>query len=141
MKTITILIRSNLTILAATLASLVPLTLSVEMQQVQALSLPKKASIVISFSNLLSSSSFEIAQSSPVQGQWKLRYSVAGVVYESILRMDGYWGVMFTRFFNVNTNSTAIVQQTMRLSSSPRGLIILGYNPVYLSPWYYGSSR
>lgn len=125
------IIRSNLTIWAATLVSLVPLTLSVEMQQVQALSLPKKASTVTPSESLLSSSSFKIAQSSPVQGQWKLRYSVTGVVYESILRMEGYSGVMLTRFFDVNTKSTAIVQQTMRLRSSPKGLVILGYNPVY----------
>ncbi len=123
-------LKTNLTIGTATLVSLIPLTLSVRMKQVQARSLPQQASITLS-SSLQSSSSFKIAQASPVHGQWKLRYSVGGVVYESILRMKGYSGIMLTRFFDVNTRRTAIVQQTMRLKSYSNGLVILGYNPVY----------
>ena len=123
-------LKMNLTTLSATFVSLIALTLSIGTQQVQALDSSKKISTE-RLEPSLPSSSFKIAQSNPIYGQWRLRFNNAGVVYESILRMNGYRGIMLTRFYDVNTRRSAIVQQTMRLKSSPKGLIILGYNPVY----------
>jgi hypothetical protein len=80
-------------------------------------------------------SSFTIAQSTPASnplyGAWKLTYSVDGIVYESVLSMNGYSGRMRTRYFDPNINRTQVVDQTMSLRSSSRGLVLLGYNPVY----------
>lgn len=64
-------------------------------------------------------------------GCWQLTYSVSGIVYESLLKMDGYDGVMLTAYFDPSIKDTNYVQQTMRLRSSARGLLILGHNPVY----------
>ena len=71
-----------------------------------------------------------IVQSNPLYGCWSLTYNVFGIVYESLLRMNGYRGVMLTSYFNSNINRTDYVQQTMRLGNSPRGLVIYGNNPV-----------
>ncbi|CCQ58360.1 hypothetical protein CWATWH0402_1691 [Crocosphaera watsonii WH 0402] len=38
---------------------------------------------------------------------------------------------MLTTYFNPNINRTDYVEQTMRLENSSRGILILGYNPVY----------
>ena len=80
-------------------------------------------------------SSFTIAQltqaSNPLYGAWKLTYSVGGIVYESVLYMNGYSGKMRTRYFEPGINRTQVVDQTMRLRSSSQGLVLLGYNPVY----------
>jgi hypothetical protein len=79
-------------------------------------------------------SSFTIAQlteaNSPLYGTWKLTYSVDGIVYESILRMDGYLGAMRTRYFHPLRRRTVAIDQTMQLKSSSKGLVLLGYNPV-----------
>lgn len=79
------------------------------------------------------SSSYAIAQlvdaNSPIYGSWQLKYSVDGVVYTSVLVMNGYSGVMRTRYFS--SNKKQVVDQKIRLKSSPRGLVFLGYNPVY----------
>ncbi|MEH1816011.1 MAG: hypothetical protein V7K26_19515 [Nostoc sp.] len=66
---------------------------------------------------------------SPIYGSWQLKYSVDGVVYTSVLVMNGYSGVMRTRYFS--SNKKQVVDQKIRLKSSPRGLVFLGYNPVY----------
>ena len=76
-------------------------------------------------------SSVFLAQSNPIYGCWSLTFSSSGVVYESLLRMSGYEGVMVTVFYNPNVGRTDFVKQTMRLRSSAQGLLILGYNPVY----------
>ncbi|MCC5618025.1 hypothetical protein LC605_23660 [Nostoc sp. CHAB 5836] len=68
--------------------------------------------------------------SNPIYGNWKLRYSVNGIVYESILVMKGFSGSMRTRYYYPSLGKQA-VDQTMYLKSSPDGLILLGYNPVY----------
>ncbi|WP_299485878.1 hypothetical protein [Acaryochloris sp. IP29b_bin.137] len=44
--------------------------------------------------------------------------------------MTGYDGVVATGFVNSSTGKTEFVGQTMRLGSSPRALVIYGYNPV-----------
>ena len=81
------------------------------------------------------SSSYAIAQlldaNSPIYGSWKLRYSVDGVVYQSVLVMQGYSGVMRTRYFDSSINKKQVVDQEISLKSSPQGLVLLGYNPVY----------
>lgn len=48
------------------------------------------------------SSSYAIAQlleaNSPIYGTWNLRYSIDGIVYQSVLVMEGYSGMMRTRY-------------------------------------------
>jgi hypothetical protein len=79
----------------------------------------------------ISENSVYLAQSNPLYGCWSLTFSIFGVVYESLLQMNGYSGVMITAFFNSNTNRTEYVQQTMKLQDSAHGLMIFGSNPVY----------
>ena len=45
--------------------------------------------------------------------------------------MSGYSGKMRTRYFDPNFNRTQTIDQSMSLRSSSRGLVLLGYNPVY----------
>ncbi|MDZ8095904.1 MAG: hypothetical protein RMZ42_28795 [Nostoc sp. DedQUE05] len=68
---------------------------------------------------------------SPIYGSWKLRYSIDGIVYQSVLVMEGYSGVMRTRYFDPSINQKQGVDQNISLKSSPQGLVLLGYNPVY----------
>jgi hypothetical protein len=80
------------------------------------------------------SSSYTVAQTfgaSPIYATWRLIHSFDGVVYESTLVMKGYSGVMRTRFFSPNTRRTEVVRQNMVLKSTPRGLMLIGSNPVY----------
>ena len=64
-------------------------------------------------------------------GCWTLIHSVGGIVHESVLVINGSQGKMLTTYFNPNINRTDYVEQTMRLENSSRGILILGYNPVY----------
>lgn len=84
---------------------------------------------------IVQSSSYVIAQlteaSSPIYGIWKLKFSVNGIVHESVVAMNGYSGAMRTKYFNPNLRRTQVVDQTIRLKSSSQGLILVGYNPVY----------
>lgn len=81
------------------------------------------------------SSSYTIAQivnaNSPLYGSWSLRYSIDGVVHESVLVMEGYYGAMRTRYFDSSINRSQAIAQEISLKSSPEGLILLGDNPVY----------
>lgn len=81
------------------------------------------------------SSSYAIAQlvdaNSPLYGSWNLRYSVDGVVYQSVLVMEGYYGAMRTRYFDSTINRSQAVDQEVSLKSSSQGLVLLGDNPVY----------
>ncbi|BAY85907.1 RDD domain-containing protein [Calothrix parasitica NIES-267] len=124
-------LKANLTTSTASFVSLLALTLSIGMQEVQAISSSQKTSTRTPSQSLPSDTSFKVAQVNPIRGQWKLRFNNAGIVHESVLRMNGYSGIMLTRFYDVNYKRSSIVQQTMRLSSTPNGLIILGYNPVF----------
>ncbi|MEH2217352.1 MAG: hypothetical protein V7K72_09595 [Nostoc sp.] len=85
--------------------------------------------------NTSQSSSYAIAQlvdaNSPLYGSWSFRYSVDGVVYQSVLVMKGYSGMMRTRYFDSTINQRQVVDQEISLKSSPQGLVLLGYNPVY----------
>lgn len=80
-------------------------------------------------------SSATIAQlteaSSPIYGTWRLQFSLEGVIYNSVLTMQGYSGSMRTWFFNTRIGRTVAVDQTMILKSSAYGLVLLGSNPVY----------
>jgi hypothetical protein len=85
--------------------------------------------------NVSQPSSYAIAQlvdaNSPLYGSWSLRYSVDGTVYQSILVMEGYFGVMRTQYFDSTINQKQVIDQEISLKSSPEGLVLLGYNPVY----------
>ncbi|MEH1906188.1 hypothetical protein [Nostoc sp.] len=81
------------------------------------------------------SSSYTIAQlleaNSPIYGTWNLRYSIDGIVYQSVLVMEGYSGMMRTRYFDPEINKKQVIDQEISLKSSSEGLVFLGYNPVY----------
>ncbi|BDA72632.1 hypothetical protein RIVM261_009370 [Rivularia sp. IAM M-261] len=77
--------------------------------------------------------SYTVAQTikpSPIYETFKLTHSFDGIVYESVLKMEGHSGVMRTRYFNPITRKITVVRQTMKLDSTPQGLVIYGYNPV-----------
>lgn len=77
--------------------------------------------------------SMDIAQVlvSTIFGTCKLKYSVGEIVYESVLIMSGRSGTMRTRYFNTDSGKIEAVDQMMLLKPDPKGLLILGYNPVY----------
>jgi hypothetical protein len=81
------------------------------------------------------SSSDTIAQvgnaNNPIYGTWKLTYSVDAIVYESTLVMSGYSGEMRTRYYNPNTQRAEVIRQNMALKSIPKGLFLIGSNPVH----------
>lgn len=81
------------------------------------------------------SSSYTIAQlveaNLPLYGSWYLKHSVDGIVHQSVLEMNGHFGNMRTRYFDPTINRKESVDQQMVLKSSPYGLVLLGYNPVY----------
>jgi hypothetical protein len=79
-------------------------------------------------------STYTIAQTisranSPLYGSWKLTYSIDGIVYESVLIMNGYTGGMGTTYFNPNIGQTRVISQYMELGSSSQGLILVGSSP------------
>lgn len=93
-----------------------------------------KAIVPSPSTNLSQSSSNKISQlsdpNSPLYGIWKLKYSVDGIIYQSLLVMNGYSGNMRTRYYHPRLG-TQVVDQTIYLKSSPDGLILLGSDPVY----------
>ncbi len=93
--------------------------------------IPVQSTVALTVSDKFNRSSELIAQTNPLYGCWKLTYSINGVVYESLLRMNGYNGLMVTQYFNTRTRRTELVQQSMKLGNYAKGLLILGYNPVY----------
>jgi hypothetical protein len=66
-----------------------------------------------------------------LDGIWKIQYSINGIVYQSELEMRGNDGTMLTHFFDVNTNQSKIVEQTIELKPSAQGIVLLGSHPVY----------
>ncbi|MBD2138483.1 hypothetical protein H6F32_12980 [Anabaena sp. FACHB-1237] len=80
-------------------------------------------------------SSRKIAQlteaSSPLYGSWILTFSADGIVHQGVLVMEGYYGVLRVSYFDPNLGKQAAIDQYMELKSSSKGLILLGYNPVY----------
>ncbi|BAZ03484.1 RDD domain-containing protein [Calothrix sp. NIES-3974] len=84
---------------------------------------------------ITTSNSYTVAQAvtranSPLYGSWKLTYSVNGIVYESVLIMNGYTGGMGTTYFDPRLRRTRVISQFMELRSSSQGLILVGSNPV-----------
>ena len=80
------------------------------------------------------SSSYTIAQTfdaQPIYATWKLTHSFAGFVHESTVVLNGLSGVMRTKYYNSLTKKTETVKQNMILKSMPRGLMLIGSNPVY----------
>ncbi len=75
--------------------------------------------------------SIYLAQKQSETGCWKLIHSVGGIVHESILVLRGDRGKMLTTYFNPNTRRTEQVEQTMKVTNSSRGILIIGSNPVY----------
>ncbi|MBD3882258.1 protein kinase [Phormidium tenue FACHB-886] len=70
-----------------------------------------------------------------IDGTWQLNWVVGGNSHEGTLTMQGNQGqlqVIVTELSDSSANDADEVQQTMRLWSSPRGLILLGYNPIDL---------
>ncbi|MBS9383344.1 MAG: hypothetical protein HEQ24_03595 [Dolichospermum sp. BR01] len=94
-----------------------------------------KAPITTNSPDITQSSSFTIAQlteaSYPLYGSWKLTFSVNGTVHKGYLIMRGYYGTLRVSFFNPNVRKKTTIDQGMKLMSSSRGLVLLGYNPVY----------
>lgn len=86
-------------------------------------------------SQLITYSSVKIAQlteaSSPLYGSWKLTFSADGIVHQGVLVMKGYYGVLRVRYFDPSIRKRSAIDQYMKLKSSSKGLILLGYNPVY----------
>lgn len=69
---------------------------------------------------------------SPIHGTFELRWSGGPVIHEAKLDLGGCAGVMTVRFFNPLLQRTEAISQRMELRSTPRGTLILGFNPVYL---------
>jgi hypothetical protein len=66
-----------------------------------------------------------------VSGCFDMVYSASGVSHESRLVMQGSQGYMRTRYFDPIARKTNDVGQIMLVGSSPRGILIYGYEPVY----------
>ena len=45
--------------------------------------------------------------------------------------MKGYYGALRVSYFDPQTRKKATIDEVMKLMSSSRGLVLLGYNPVY----------
>ncbi len=75
--------------------------------------------------------SIYLAQKQSETGCWKLIHSVGGIVHESILVLRGDRGKMLTTYFSRRLGRTEQVEQTMKVTNSPRGILIIGSNPVY----------
>ncbi|MBJ7295668.1 MAG: hypothetical protein JHC73_04955 [Dolichospermum sp.] len=105
------------------------------MKSVEAKNAFTKAPFTTNFTHITRSSSFTIAQiteaSYPLYGSWKLTFSVNGTVYKGYLIMKGYYGDLRVSYFDPQTRKKATIDEGMKLMSSSRGLVLLGYNPVY----------
>ena len=70
-----------------------------------------------------------LALTNPLYVCWDLTYNEQGIVRKSRLLMAGYEGVMATKYYSLKKKRPDFVKQTMKLRSSPRGLILLGSDP------------
>lgn len=91
----------------------------------------KSPSDISSPSHTSEKKTLTIAQANSVRGRWILRYSSGLILHESVLFMYGSSGEMTTRFYDPLLGKTSTVVQTMRASSSARGMVIIGSRPVY----------
>lgn len=94
-----------------------------------------KAPLTTDSTQTTPSSSFTIAQITeaiyPLYGSWKLTFSVNGTVYKGYLIMKGYYGDLRVSYFDPNIREKQIIDESMSLMSSPEGLVLLEYDPVY----------
>jgi serine/threonine protein kinase len=65
-----------------------------------------------------------------MDGTWQLSYIVDRLKHDGTLVMQGKTGTLTTRLSESGLGQVQAISQTMRLWSSPRGFILLGYNPV-----------
>jgi serine/threonine protein kinase len=63
-----------------------------------------------------------------IDGTWQLNWKIGGSTHKGTLLMQGNQGQL-----TVAGSGSDRIQETMRLWSSPRGLVLLGYNPIDLS--------
>ena len=73
---------------------------------------------------------FPPSPNSYMTGVWRIQFSAAGILHTSLLRMKQDSGEMQTEFYSADTQSTKAVIQTIKLGVSPRGLWLLGSQPV-----------
>ncbi|MDJ0516116.1 MAG: hypothetical protein QNJ74_07580 [Trichodesmium sp. MO_231.B1] len=62
--------------------------------------------------------------------KWSLKWKRGGFIYEATLEMQGNSGEMIVMASDLNDGGLRFVSQTMQLYNSPRGLFLLGSNPV-----------
>ena len=62
---------------------------------------------------------------------WKFTYSVDGILHETVLWLNGRQGKALTTFFNPKIQRTDYVEQTITVTNSSHGVLIVGSNPVY----------
>jgi serine/threonine protein kinase len=65
-----------------------------------------------------------------LDGTWKLSYSLGTINHQGTLLMQGKAGTLTMQTADSSNGQVKTVSQTMRLWASPRGLVVLGYNPV-----------
>ena len=64
-----------------------------------------------------------------IDGTWQLGWAIDGSTHQGKLTIDGDQGNLMVTATGKGQKSDR-VQETMRLWSSPRGLVLLGYNPI-----------
>jgi hypothetical protein len=71
----------------------------------------------------------EPSETDYIYGSYQVGWTARGDRYEGVLQMNGDVGQMRIKFFNSETNSEDLVDQSMMLATCPQGLILLGFNP------------
>ncbi len=66
----------------------------------------------------------------PIYGVWELTFSAAYLTHEATLTMNGCSGLMEVAFYNQRTRRREQVTQTMRVTSTARGLRVTGSRPM-----------
>jgi serine/threonine protein kinase len=81
--------------------------------------------------NIFGSTEALSAPTDSIDGTWQLNWALDGSTHEGTLTVKGNQGQL--RVAATGNGQTDRIQETMRLWSSSRGLILLGYNPIDLS--------
>jgi serine/threonine protein kinase len=68
-----------------------------------------------------------------IDGTWSLNYTIANIQHQGTLTMQGKTGELRVHLVDQSSQQSEHISQTMRLWESPRGLVLLGYNPIDLS--------
>lgn len=69
----------------------------------------------------------------PIYDHINIRWSAGFVVHEAHLDLQGCRGKMTVRFFNSERRRTETISQTMIVRNTANGILLLGYNPVWLN--------